>query len=57
MTASRAPALVLASGARASFRFIEFFTAQIRNPRLCARTVTEFFDWLEARNVTQLTAI
>jgi integrase/recombinase XerD len=37
---SRAPALVAAAGARASYRFFKFFTAQIRNPntpRLCAR--------------------
>ena len=31
--ASRAPAVVAAAGARASYRFLEFFTAQIRNPR------------------------
>jgi hypothetical protein len=29
---SAAPALVTATGARASYRFLEFFTAQIRNP-------------------------
>jgi len=29
---NRAPALVAAAGARASYRFLEFFTAQIRNP-------------------------
>jgi hypothetical protein len=28
----RAPALVAAGGARASYRFFEFFTANIRNP-------------------------
>ena len=37
----RAPALVAAEGAHASYRFFEFFTANIRNPehapRLCAR--------------------
>ena len=57
---SRAPALVVASGARASYRFLEFFTAQIRNPhtrRAYARAATEFFDWLEAQGVTQLAAI
>jgi site-specific recombinase XerD len=57
---SRAPALVAASGARASYRFLEFFTAQIRNPhtrRAYARAATEFFDWLEAQSVTQLAAI
>lgn len=30
--AGRAPALVSVSGERASYRFFEFFTAQIRNP-------------------------
>ena len=48
---SNAPALVAASGACASYRFLEFFTAQIRNPHTCrayARAATEFFDWLEA---------
>ena len=29
---SRAPALIAPSGARACYRFLEFFTAQIRNP-------------------------
>ena len=60
VVASRAPALVAASGKRASHRFLEFFTAQIRNPhtrRAYARAATEFFDWLEAKGVTQLTAI
>ena len=28
---SRAPALVVAASPRASYRFLEFFTAQIRN--------------------------
>ena len=58
--ADRAPALVAAAGARASYRFFEFFTANIRNPhtrRAYARAATEFFDWLEAQGVTQLTAI
>ena len=45
---SRAPALVVAAGRRASYRFLEFFTAQIRNPhtrRAYARAATEFFDF------------
>ena len=57
---SHAPALIAAAGARASYRFLEFFTAQIRNPhtrRAYARAATEFFDWLEAKGVTQLAAI
>ena len=58
--ADRAPALIAAVGERASYRFFEFFTANIRNPhtrRAYARAAVEFFDWLEARGVTQLTAI
>ena len=58
--ADRAPALVAASGERASYRFFEFFTANIRNPhtrRAYARAAVEFFVWLETRGVTQLTAI
>src|SRR5260370_6708459 len=60
LRASSAPSLVAAAGARASYRFLEFFTAQIRNPhtrRAYARAATEFFDWLEAQGVTQITAI
>ena len=60
LVSARAPALVAASGARASYRFLEFFTAQIRNPhtrRAYARAATEFFDWLEAKGVMQITAI
>jgi site-specific recombinase XerD len=56
----RTPALVAAVGQRASYRFFEFFTANIRNPhtrRAYARAAHEFFDWLAARGVTQLTAI
>jgi site-specific recombinase XerD len=58
--AAQAPALVAAAGERASYRFFEFFTANIRNPhtrRAYARAAVEFFDWLAARGVTQLTAI
>ena len=54
--ADRAPALIAAVGERASYRFFEFFTANIRNPhtrRAYARAAVEFFDWLEARGVTQ----
>jgi hypothetical protein len=46
-TTDRAPALAAAAGARASYRFFEFFTAQIRNPntrRAYARAAKEFFD-------------
>ena len=57
---SGAPALVAAVGARGSYRFFEFYTAQIRNPntrRAYARAAVEFFDWLEARGVTHITAV
>jgi site-specific recombinase XerD len=58
--AQHAPALIAASGPRASYRVLEFFTAQIRNPhtrRAYVRAAGEFFVWLEARGVTQLVAI
>ena len=60
IASSNAPALVAAAGKRASYRFIEFFTAQIRNThtrRAYARAATEFFDWLAAKGVTQLADI
>ena len=56
LAASGAPALIAAVGERASYRFLEFFTANIRNPhtrRAYARAAVEFFDWLEARGVTR----
>jgi site-specific recombinase XerC len=56
----RAPALIAVAGARASYRFLEFFTANIRNPhtrRAYARAAVEFFDWLAARGVRELAAI
>jgi len=52
ITADRAPCLIDAEGERASYRFFEFFTANIRNPhtrRAYARAAVEFFDWLHAR--------
>jgi site-specific recombinase XerD len=60
ITASCAPAPITAAGARASYRFLEFFTAQIRNPhtrRAYARAANEFFAWLEAKSVTNIAAI
>jgi|ERR1700730_13616909 site-specific recombinase XerD len=56
----RTHVLAAAAGERASYRFFEFFTAQIRNPntrRAYARAAVESFDWLAARGVTQITAI
>ena len=49
------PALVASLGEAASWRFIEFFTANIRNPhtrRAYARACSRFFDWCEVRGLT-----
>ena len=57
ISASYAPAVVAASGPRASYRFLEFFTAKIRNAhtrRAYTRAAVEFFDWLAAKGVTGL---
>jgi site-specific recombinase XerD len=60
ITTANAPALVVAAGSRASYRYLEFFTAQIRNPhtrRAYVRAAAEFFDWLAAKDVARLEAI
>ena len=60
ITADRAPALVATAGERASYRFFEFFTANIRNAhtrRAYAGAAVGFFDWLHAKGVTRLTDI
>jgi len=51
------PKLVMQAGERATWRFIEFFTANIRNrnTRLAyAQAVTQFFRWCDARRVRSL---
>lgn len=48
------PALVIDAGERAQFRFIEFFTANIRNPNTRAayfRAVQKFCLWCELRQL------
>ena len=48
------PAIIRGQGERASRRFIEFFTANIRNrnTRMAyARAVKQFFDWCEERQL------
>ena len=48
------PAVVRARGERASRRFIEFFTASIRNRNTraaYARAIRQFFDWCERRRL------
>jgi site-specific recombinase XerD len=53
------PALIADLGYDASWRYVEFFTANIRNPhtrRAYARACARFFAWCEQRGLT-LTAI
>src|ERR1700681_1809430 len=48
------PSIIRARGERASRRFIEFFTASIRNRNTrsaYARAVKQFFDWCDARQL------
>jgi site-specific recombinase XerD len=54
------PAMIAAAGERAALRFIDFFTANIRNPNTRAAyyvAVRGFFAWLEARGLAELGAI
>jgi len=54
------PAMVAAAGERAAFRFIDFFTANIRNPNTRAAyavAVRGFFGWLDQREIRELGAI
>lgn len=49
------PTIVAAAGERASFRFVEFFTANIRNPNTrvsYGRAVREFCQWCEKRGLS-----
>lgn len=53
------PALIADAGEPAAWRYVEFFTANIRNPntrRAYARACIRFFGWCEDRGLT-LTAI
>jgi site-specific recombinase XerD len=54
------PALIAAAGESAKLRFIEFFTANIRNRntrRAYAQAVSEFLAWCEHRSVPSITAV
>jgi len=54
------PAAVARAGERAAWRFIEFFTANIRNRNTraaYAEAVTQFFTWCERRGLYHLEAI
>src|SRR3954468_20893026 len=51
------PAQVAAAGKGAAKRFIEFFTANIRNPNTrssYARAVSDFFRWCQGVGLTEL---
>ncbi len=55
-----APALISTAGERAAYRFLEFFTARIRNPhtrRSYGRAVGDFCAWLEARGLRDITQV
>ena len=57
---SAAPLMLREATSSARQRFLEFFTAQIRNPntrRSYAKATSEFLHWCEARGTTTLTAI
>ncbi len=54
------PALIRRAGDRASWRFLEFFTANIRNKNTraaYARAVRLFCDWLEERGIDDLALV
>ena len=54
------PAVIAAAGERAFDRFLEFFTARIRNPhtrRSYGRAVGDFCVWLEARGLRNITEV
>jgi integrase len=51
------PAMIAGAGDRASLRFIDFFTAHIRNPNTRAAygiAVRGFFGWLETQGLAEL---
>jgi len=52
------PSLIADAGEQAAWRYIEFFTANIRNPhtrRAYARACSQFFAWCEDRGLTLAT--
>ncbi len=52
--------MVAAAGERAALGFIDFFTANIRNPNTRATytvAVRGFFTWLDERAIRELSAI
>ena len=52
------PALIADAGDQAGWRYVEFFTANIRNPntrRAYARACSRFFAWCDERGLTLTT--
>lgn len=57
---SPVPTLVVTSGDRAVYRFLEFFTAQIRNPhtrKAYAKAVGGFCHWAEAHDLRSIETV
>jgi site-specific recombinase XerD len=60
LVAHTSPTLIAAAGERAQLRFLEFFTANIRNPhtrRAYAQATREFLAWCEGAAVPSITAV
>ena len=60
VSTDRLPALVAAAGERASIRFLEFFSANIRNPhtrRAYAGAADEFLGWCASAGVPSIGAV
>ena len=54
------PALIATAGERTAWRFVEFFTATLRNPHTreaYARAVGRFLAWCEGRGLRDLRAL
>lgn len=54
------PPLIVGTGERAAWRFLEFFTVNIRNPNTRAaysRAAQSFLRWCEERGISELGAI
>jgi site-specific recombinase XerD len=57
---SELPAAILRAGERATWRFLEFFTAKIRNKNTraaYAQAVSQFFRWCDSRGIHDLDQI
>jgi integrase/recombinase XerC len=60
LVAHASPALIVAAGERTQLRFLEFFTANIRNPhtrRAYVQGTREFLAWCETAGVSSIGAV